>query len=567
MESEWDEPGQGEGNPEQELFEQFSKLLSDYGYPLQEYLRGKTKCLKFSVGSPMAPERLFQLLRDRIPDAVMAAVYPLVREAGVMDKAEFPKFIQEYCSFLFPEEEEEEEEMDQEAPLPAGMRNIRFNLDMTNPKRESVYYLTDEEDNIVGDISAFPYMKKMGLKEEDIIGKALPVIPEYSPYGKKGYSTRIKNGREYTFLNVYRPPDWKSYKGQLDDRLPPLFKKLMFHLFPLKKERMFFYSWVKASLTSRAMTYLVLQGSPGIGKNRLKLVLRALHGEDNSVDGKKSTFTEKFNSQLERNTLAWFDELRYDAEMENVMKEVQNDSISIEKKGVDASRSTKIYTSLVVSNNKPRDNFIAFDARKFVPLQLTKNRLETSMTSEEIDLLTKKVENPEAPGYDLAFIAQIGRWILRHGRPEDYPNLEFKSPHFYFLAHTSMTRWQRKVLINFLELAKTSSPDGRVRYDEEKGFLWSTIEALISRKGDKQAQLPERSSIAHFFEVFLDAAGDKIFSVTPTGDSITGDFWVLQTKESFTIKDGSRDGEEIEETIKPGGEIRKTRRILPDGGR
>ena len=130
-----------------------------------------------------------------------------------------------------------------------------------------------------------------------------------------------------------------------------------------------------AALFNRAYTFLILCGAGGIGKNRLKLVNKALHGHHNAIDGKKSTFTERFNSQLYDCTEAWFDELTYTMDMENVMKEIQNDTISIERKGIDATRSTKIYASSVISNNKPRDNYIAFDARKFVPLQLTNNRL------------------------------------------------------------------------------------------------------------------------------------------------------------------------------------------------
>src|SRR5690606_21243232 len=111
-------------------------------------------------------------------------------------------------------------------------------------------------------------------------------------------------------------------------------------------------SWLYHSMFKRSFVYLILCGAPGTGKNRLKLVLRALHGHINTIDGKRSTLIERFNSQLADSTLAWFDELHYNMEMENTMKELQNDSISIERKGIDATRSTSIHASLIISNNK-----------------------------------------------------------------------------------------------------------------------------------------------------------------------------------------------------------------------
>src|SRR5690606_14664466 len=137
-------------------------------------------------------------------------------------------------------------------------------------------------------------------------------------------------------------------------------------------------------------------------------------------------------------TLAWVDELRYDDEMENTMKELQNDSISIERKGIDTTRATKIHASIVISNNKPRANYIAFDARKFVALKIAGHRLEESMSLEEIDLLTRKVEDEKSEHFDSKFLAQIAKWIKRRGASKKWRNLEYKGPMFWTLAHTSM---------------------------------------------------------------------------------------------------------------------------------
>ena len=362
------------------------------------------------------------------------------------------------------------------------------------------------------------------------------MIPEYLPRSKPGIDKLKSKGKESVVFNKYIPPLWKNYQefDKLPDRLPTIFEKLVTHLFPIAEEREYFYAWLHASMYSRAFVYLVLCGAPGTGKNRLKLILRALHGHANSIDGKRSTLVERFNSQLSDSTLAWFDELHYDMDMENIMKELQNDTISIERKGVDATRATRIYASLVISNNKPRDNYIAFDARKFVPLKVTSKRLEQSMTKEEIDQLTAKVENEDSETFDIKFLAQIAKWIKKHGKSNKWPQLEYKGPMFYTLAHTSMSRWQKKAATMVLEANPQTS--ARITYDEEKGFLWSSMQEINQKKnGDRSLQFPDFTSVKYFFDIFKDGQGRKAFKTRNVKDNIMGDFWVKPLFEHTAI--------------------------------
>lgn len=412
-------------------------------------------------------------------------------------------------------------------PIPPDLQNLTLNMNMSAKGREDRFFLTNP-DETVSPVSGEMYLLVAQMSPPEAAAVARKVIPDYLPRGPVGISEIKIDGKKRTIFNMYAPPAWTRYRGwdKLPDKLPTEFNKLIRHQLPIPEEREFFFAWLHDSLFKRSYTFLILCSSPGTGKNRLKLVLRALHGHLNTCDGKKSTLVERFNSQLSESTLAWFDELRYDADMENTMKEIQNDSISIERKGVDATRATKLHASLVISNNIPRDNHIAFDARKFVPLMVTNQRLEKSMTPEEIDALTNKVEDPASDTFDLKFIAQIAKWVKKHGRSKKWPNLEYKGPMFWTLAHTSMTQWQKKAVMFLLE---SETRTERAGWDSQKNaFLWSAIQAKLPRRNnDRYLNFPDPTTVRAFFDCFRDGKGRKTFVTEAVpGLNILGDFWV-----------------------------------------
>lgn len=410
--------------------------------------------------------------------------------------------------------------------IPPDMEGLTLNLNLAAKSKDDKFFMTDEREN-VSKVTGEIYMLIHQIPPIEAAATARKVIPDYMPRGTRGVTEIESDGRTETVFNMYTPPDWTRYAkwDKLPDKLPVEFDKLVKHLFPLPIEREFFFYWLHDSLFKRAYTFLVLCGIPGSGKNRLKLVMRALHGDVNSVDGKKSTLVERFNSQLSEATLAWFDELRYDMEMENVMKELQNDTISIERKGVDATRATKVHSSVVISNNQPRDNYIAFDARKFAPLVIRNERLEKSMKPEEIDALTVKVQDPKSEHYDVAWIAQIAKWVQKHGNSKKWPNHEYRGPMFWTLAHTSMTRWQKRAAMLVIEPERGQNSG----YDKAHGgYLWSVLQSKAQRKnGDRSLQFPDFTSVRAFFEIFRDGKGQKAFETESVeGNNIMGDFYV-----------------------------------------
>lgn len=427
-----------------------------------------------------------------------------------------------------------------EISIPQELSDLTLNMNMMATEYKDTFFVTTKDEYISQAVTGHMYIRKCNIPEQECYEMARAVVPDYRPRGPRGVVQEIEptTKEKISIYNKYVPAHWERWRAEnpkewnkLPFAPPTLFIKLLKHLIPDGNERKYLYAWIYASLTKRSYVYLVLCGAPGAGKNRLKLVLRALHGNDNSNDGKKSTLTERFNSQLSQGTLTWFDELKYNEDMENVMKEIQNDHISIERKGVDATKSSMIHSSMVISNNKPRDNFIAFDARKFAPLMLASKDLRHSMTDKEIETLSRKVEVGK-PGYDVRFVAQIAKWFLSIGSRHylKYSNLEYRGPMFWTLAHTSMTRWQKKAIAAINDNMANPLTGGGVGWDPiEKGFLWSKVEAKINKKHGEHHNMtfPDPTSVRAFFDVFRDGAGNKAFDTKAVPGNILGDFWVI----------------------------------------
>lgn len=409
-----------------------------------------------------------------------------------------------------------------ERVVPEEMAKYVLNADMSS---DPVKFFVTKNDLMVRMSGAF-YLLTMGLKYEEAIISARHCFRDYDPRGSAGMRESTNRSEVMNVFNTYVPPVWMTHEKftkTYEPKIPPLFKKLIKHVLPIQSERTYFYAWLYMSVFKRAPTYLVLCGDPGIGKNRLKLLMRALHGQDNTPDGKKSMLTERFNSQVENTTLLYFDELKYNEEVENILKEMQNETLSIEKKGIDATRSTKIFASMVIANNYPRDNYLQFDSRKFVPLQLNPKPLLASMDDAEITELTNMTEFEDSDTFDIAALAEFAKWLKRHGPTfqKRYKNMEYKGPKFWFLAHTSMSKWQSAIIHHFYIEKKKFAPD----LVTENGYLWSSIEPLIRRKLHRGYNWPHVENIRRFLAIYCDLDGRKGFETTPLG-GLESDFYV-----------------------------------------
>lgn len=354
----------------------------------------------------------------------------------------------------------------------------------------------------------YPYDYKnflflLGWEMTDIYSRAIIAKHIYNPRKEEKLFHAIQEGVEIQFLNTYRQPLWKD-KEVDDPSLPLLFTKFMEHLFPIPEELEYVYDWLHKSLTDRAYVYLVLNGKKGVGKNTFKHFYRALHGPHNFVDGKKSLLTTQFNSQLDECRALVLDEVRYTEEEENVLKEIQNDNVSIERKGEDATRGSVIHCSIILMNNEAKDNFIAVDSRRFSPMTLGEVKLEEAMHPNEIDLLIGKFKEGHE-FYDPEFIAQIGHWIIQKGRNLKWGKEEcYKGPRFYDLVQTSLSEW-RRFIISEVRALKNS--------DNDLPLLLSNIAEAFGKKYKSRKTFPDYTRVVNFCHYYRDKEGKRLIDI------------------------------------------------------
>ena len=156
------------------------------------------------------------------------------------------------------------------------------------------------------------------------------------------------------------------------------------------------------------------------------------------------------------------------------------------------------------------------------------------MTKEEIDLMSRKMEFEDEADFDVSYIAQIGRWILKHGyRPDLFPMGEHRGPRFWELAFSSMFAWQKATVKVLTEIEKhTKSPELIDRLKKGGGLLFSEVQSIAAKSKNiriTDADFPaDYSTAMHFLTIFRGLNGEKVFEVTPTDDKFYGDFYVKE---------------------------------------
>ena len=423
--------------------------------------------------------------------------------------------------------------------IPEEISHLRLNIDKSSREPGAKRFFCTTPDEIIDpNTSGAYFLEACGASFAEANRMARAVVPKYMPRSDRGVHEKYDRVTNMTvpMFNTYIPAEWEVWKNKnpkawdkLPAKPPEEIIRMLKHIIPLKEEREYFYAWTYTSITSRAYVYLVLQGAPGVGKNRIKVLLSALHGHHNSVSGKKETFgaaDSKFNSQMLDNTMLWLDEIKYGPDMEPRLKEYQNKTIAIERKGVDATSSTEIYSSMVISNNYPRDNYILFNSRKFAPLVLGEGPLTKVMGPEEIELMSERLD-PQSPQFDVRYVAQIAKWVIAVGQKHvsRWPNLEYQGPKFWELAHSSMSRWQKIAVMALTTETRLGKFAG---WDPDKeAFLWSKVEEALRKKKEYESKdYRDASTVSAFFQTYCNSKGEKVFEVEGVKGNVMTDFWV-----------------------------------------
>jgi hypothetical protein len=379
---------------------------------------------------------------------------------------------------------------------------------------------------------------------------AKPVMPVYNPTFKKGlFQYETNAGDVVDAVNSYIPPKWVDYFEDAEPILPREVKGL-FSQIDGDLDRKYFLYFLRKMIWGKNSSYLILQGSGGIGKTTMKSVFKALVGGSNFATGKNSLFKSVFNSSLENTKLMVFDEAYYTYDEEPFMKELPNPSISIEAKFKNSTRETKVFSSFILMNNKEKDNYIAYDARKFCPVRLHTRRLETVLNTEEIETITKKCgDSLNQSDYDPKYIASIAKYLYEKCDYSDlFPQGEYRGPKFWQICRTSMFAWQASIIdalenpIDYLGQAKGAEIINAI---DAKQLSYSILQNKIlqsfkdNKKGRSAPKFPnDYSSARHFLDIYRDLNGGIVYTTKNIPDKYSyDDFYVEVFKKEERDED------------------------------
>lgn len=267
---------------------------------------------------------------------------------------------------------------------------------------------------------------------------------EYNPRLTRLLSTDNDTG--FSIYNTYVPPEWLKpsfYQGkQLDtnSKLPELYDKFLSHFTGNDLEsKEYVLDWVANSLRSRNFTILTAIGEEGIGKGIFGAILELLHGKSNFSSSSDNVFKERFNGKLQNKTLVYIDEIALkEKESHDRIKAVVNDSLEIEKKGVD-SVTAKNYASFYISSNNLDAINIGLNDRRYSIIQLTDEKLNKTDW-------VKRIDNELL---DMGNINQLAHFLFNR-KIERNMLIPFRSARFEQIRSATLNTWQEYVIDVFV---------------------------------------------------------------------------------------------------------------------
>jgi hypothetical protein len=187
-------------------------------------------------------------------------------------------------------------------------------------------------------------------------------------------------------------------------------------------------------------TALVLCGDKGKGKSLLVgTFLKELHGETNYAKAPDSFFKSDFSSTVVYGkTIVDIDEQTYnDRKAYNRFKSYLNNTIALERKGLDVEAVKDNFSNFVVSTNHPQDCWLELDDRRFLVPDLNPKGIGKVKGAQ----LVKLARNPE-------YIKAVYDYLMTFESLD--PNEIIYSKNFYMIAEACLPEW----FVKFIAFAK-----------------------------------------------------------------------------------------------------------------
>jgi len=328
--------------------------------------------------------------------------------------------------------------------------------------------LFDLKYNQISDLSYDAWEESLSKDKdirEAIMSKQMRGLLKYDPYTtERAQQVSHRNETVYQF-NSHIFPEWRFKK--IDNPEPPqFFFDLMEHLFPDEGSRAYVYFWLKSAILDRNQTILLLSSNMGTGKGTLMDILELLVGVSNFQKQGEGFFNTNFSGELVNKRVMFFDEVTISRRIKEKLKLFANNTIPIEKKGVDVQPAVDNFASIIVVNNHINENMIVADDRRFSVPEITNTPLLDRFSEKKVNKFHRELRG------DPKVIESIGWWLIQNADLEDWDvHMPWKRERFYQMVKGSLAEWQKYVVdvVQSKKADKYSFIELREGYEDETG--------------------------------------------------------------------------------------------------
>lgn len=327
-----------------------------------------------------------------------------------------------------------------------------------------------------------------------ITSNARYVVLKYYPTDIRSFIPFKQGNVPLNILNTYLPPKHRLDKIEVP-KIPKLVVEYLKRLFVNKECYEFMMESIWYILNSRLQVIPVLNGGTGIGKGLFtEHLLGNLVGQGNAILAPKSWDKSGFNAWLLNKQLIVFDEAKIisngpDANVD-YLKRLMNDSLNVERKGVDADKLTENHASFFITSNNGAKRFkLELDNRRFAPVDVTDQKIERIYKSEEIEELVKLIDSPDV-------VANI-YWEIQHnwspekrvGKRTPYTILQCEA--LYRFQYESLDIWQRAITELILSKESDEYMGGEINAQYRKVYTRITGRETNSKRAINKVDIKD----------------------------------------------------------------------------
>jgi hypothetical protein len=331
-------------------------------------------------------------------------------------------------------------ERKQNISMDPDLESITIGLDLMKKQ----YYIIDEGCLQKDDFESW----KVGVDEDQLgllMSNIEKMIPAFHPDKPSSWVETInttKGPKDYKMYNRYIPPYWKQNKEPKDfSDIGP--KLLMFFetFIPDKEERDWTIYWLYTLMTRRCEYILTLRGIQGSGKTLLAQLIMIIAGEENSSLAGLRFGTDKFNSEISNKKFVFLDEFKMKEVQRETFKNISNDKIIIEGKGLDPI-TAKNHCSYCIATNYRKYIILEHNDRRFFVPKLCEKKIDTVIDQKVLDFLWDN-SRPDNAGYR-EFCVKFPMWVKHYVESNNIKKdfrFPLKTQEFYDICETHKPKW------------------------------------------------------------------------------------------------------------------------------